>query len=579
MVLLACGGGSGGDSGGDRSGNGNIPAAPTSSANNDSATTQEEVHVEISVTNNDINVSQSSVRLADLPQNGNASVINGVINYQPDDNFFGTDFLTYEVDTTTGETLTATVNISVSNINDAPIARADSISTLINTPVTINLKSNDADDDGDIIQAEVEILSPLILGEIELMDNSVTYLPSINTTGNETITYRLLDTAGEFSNTTTLSVQILPITATTLSVIELEFPTSGYSTVFSNEFADMIAESSLGSFDVPPNTLSFALYLEGNGVTESPNDFIVSDLITPSGISQAPLFQNVEFCDIQLCSLLIPRAPRQIAEVGTWQYRIASLNNNLNFPSVLPSVKVSVRTGPTPKFANSKVSEIAIKPIVTSDSVPTADIDAIIAKAAEIFIQNGITANFDAVGQISDPQFSEVSSNFLHATTRALVSQGDPAKVNIFLLESFAGVDGAGLLGISGSIPAPMGFASNFNAVLVNATATRDGDRDFHINSTAAVLVHEIGHYLGLAHTTEDRFQAYDYVDDTPQCLEGAHDINLDGIANQSECPDGANIMFWMDEFIFVKDTFSQDQQTVIHLAPIGVPAIGSDEG
>ncbi|MFT4714823.1 MAG: hypothetical protein ACI8W1_003328, partial [Candidatus Azotimanducaceae bacterium] len=177
------------------------------------------------------------------------------------------------------------------------------------------------------------------------------------------------------------------------------------------------------------------------------------------------------------------------------------------------------------------------------------------------------------------PQFSEVSSNFLHATTRALVSQGDPAKVNIFLLESFAGVDGAGLLGISGSIPAPMGFASNFNAVLVNATATRDGDRDFHINSTAAVLVHEIGHYLGLAHTTEDRFQAYDYVDDTPQCLEGAHDINLDGIANQSECPDGANIMFWMDEFIFVKDTFSQDQQTVIHLAPIGVPAIGSDEG
>lgn len=574
MVLVACGGG-----GGDSSGNDNTPTPPTSSANNDSAVTQEEVSVNIHVTSNDINVSQSSITLANLPQNGNATVANGMISYLPDNNFFGTDSFTYEVDATTGETLNATVNISISNINDAPIARADSASTLINTPVTINIKSNDSDDDGDLAQAEIEILSPLSFGDVELQSGSLTYIPSTNSTGNETITYRLVDTAGELSNTTTLSIQIFPVTATTLNVTELEFPTSGYSTVFSNEFADTIAESPLASFDVPPNALSFALYLEGIGVTGSPNEFIVSELIAPSGISLAPLFQNVEFCDIQLCSLLIPREPAQVAEAGIWQYRIASLSRNLNFPSVLPSVKVSIRTGPTPEFSNSLVSEINIKPIVTTNSVPTEDIDAIIAKAAEIFNQNGITANFDSVLQISDPQFSEVSSNFLHMTTRALVSQGDSAKVNIFLLESFAGVNGAGLLGISGSIPSPMGFASDFNAVLVNGTATRDGDRDFHIDSTAAILVHEIGHYLGLAHTTEDRFQAYDYVNDTPQCLQEAHDLNLDGIANQSECPDGSNIMFWMDEFIFVKDTFSQDQQRVIHLAPIGVPITGADEG
>jgi hypothetical protein len=56
--------------------------------------------------------------------------------------------------------------------------------------------------------------------------------------------------------------------------------------------------------------------------------------------------------------------------------------------------------------------------------------------------------------------------------------------------------------------------------------------------------------------------------------LGKGHDINLDGIANQSECPDGANIMFWMDAFTFEKTELSLDQQTVIHLTPIGVLAI-----
>ena len=565
-MLCACGGGSGGAAQND-----NTPAPVIPAAIDDAVTTTEETAIEIFVTDNDIAVTAGSTAISISPSNGTASVAGDIVTYTPATDFFGTDSLSYDVNTSNGQTLTAVVSVNVTNINDAPVAQADSTQTLANTPVDIDLKSNDTDVDGDLIDADIEILSSPTLGQIEISNGVIRYLPLTNTTGSESISYRLRDAAGAFSNPAALLIQIIPITETTLTVTDLSFPTSGYSQVFNDEFAGTVEQSAALTFDISPNALSFALYLEGSGVTEAPNEFIISELISPSGISFAPLFTSVEFCDIQLCSLLVPRAPEQTVEAGQWQYRVASLERNLDFPSVLPRIKLSVRTGPTLLFENAQVSKIEIKPIVTAASVPTADITAILAKSTEIFALNGITAQFDPVVQIDDPQFAEVSANFLNVTTRALVAQGDARKVNIFLLESFAGVDGAGLLGIAGSIPSPMGFTSEFNAVLINGTATRDGDRDFHVNSTAAVLTHEIGHYLGLAHTTEDRFQAYDYIGDTPQCLEETDDLNADGIANQSECPDGQNIMFWMDEFESDKTVFSADQQRVMQLAPIGV--------
>ena len=564
VLLSACGGGSGG-------GESNSTVAPTSSAVDDVASTSEETAVEIDVTSNDINVTANTLRVVNPPQNGSVTISDGTLNYLPADNFFGADSLRYEISGSNGQTLAANVNINITNINDAPVAQTDGATTLINTPITIDVRTNDEDGDGDLEQSNIEILSTPVLGQAEIQNGLLVYTPSVATTGTETLTYRLRDTVGAFSNSVNLVIQILPITETTLSVTELGFPTLGYSRVFNSEFADTVDESPLQDFEIPANALSFALYLEGNGVTESPNDFIISELVSPSGVSFSPLFANVEFCDTRLCSILVPRAPEQIVEAGTWQYRVASLNRNLNFPAVLPDMRVSIRSGPTPNFMSMEVSEIIINPIVTANSVPIEDIQAMFDKATEVFALNGVIATFNPVIQNTEPQFSEVSSNFLHVTTRALVSQGDPSKINLFLLESFSGVNGGGLLGISGSIPSPMGFSSDFNAVLVNATATREGDRDFHISSTAAILVHEIGHYLGLAHTTEDRFQAHDFINDTPQCIEDSHDTNLDGIANQSECPDGSNIMFWMDEFVFEKTTFSADQQRVMHLAPIGV--------
>jgi hypothetical protein len=72
----------------------------------------------------------------------------------------------------------------------------------------------------------------------------------------------------------------------------------------------------------------------------------------------------------------------------------------------------------------------------------------------------------------------------------------------------------------------------------------------------AQVLAHEIGHALGLYHTTEAAFLSlrpgelpvpiHDQVDDTPECPAGA-DGNGDGLLTADECEpwDSRNLMFW----------------------------------
>ena len=59
-------------------------------------------------------------------------------------------------------------------------------------------------------------------------------------------------------------------------------------------------------------------------------------------------------------------------------------------------------------------------------------------------------------------------------------------------------------------------------------------------------FAHELGHWLGLSHTSERDGTAHDPIADTPEC-GAAHDKNLDGELDQVECEGhgGGNLMFW----------------------------------
>lgn len=102
------------------------PLPPT--ANDDTATTNEETAVTFAVATNDsdpnANLDPTSVTLTTPPTNGTATVnaANGEFTYTPNANFNGTDTLAYQICDNGTPSLcdTATVNITINPVNDAP---------------------------------------------------------------------------------------------------------------------------------------------------------------------------------------------------------------------------------------------------------------------------------------------------------------------------------------------------------------------------------------------------------------------------------------------------------------------------
>ncbi|WP_158542735.1 zinc-dependent metalloprotease family protein [Lujinxingia litoralis] len=87
--------------------------------------------------------------------------------------------------------------------------------------------------------------------------------------------------------------------------------------------------------------------------------------------------------------------------------------------------------------------------------------------------------------------------------------------VNVFLIDDFAVEDAPGLLGISAGLPGAAGLHGSPSSGLVFSTAGLGQD-----NATVGqIMAHEIGHYLGLRHTTEHLGSAQDPITDTPSCL------------------------------------------------------------
>jgi hypothetical protein len=84
-------------------------------------------------------------------------------------------------------------------------------------------------------------------------------------------------------------------------------------------------------------------------------------------------------------------------------------------------------------------------------------------------------------------------------------------------------------------------------------------------------LAHEVGHFLGLFHTSETDGSSYEPLSDTPVC-DLSHDTSGDGIVDAFECMGlGAeNVMFWG---VTIADaTFSAMQRDVLRGAAVLSP-------
>jgi hypothetical protein len=165
--------------------------------------------------------------------------------------------------------------------------------------------------------------------------------------------------------------------------------------------------------------------------------------------------------------------------------------------------------------------------------------DAEIMKYQRIELDPTLGSNTPALGE-------------LLALSKTVTAPGVDRPLVLFLVNDIVAGPGMGVWAVAGGIPVAPMLGTRRSGVAVNAQVV-----DLDPSRAAQVLAHEIGHALGLYHTSEGTVRAglpgeaplviHDQLTDTAEC-PGSADVNpQDGVLTPDECEpwDSRNLMFW----------------------------------
>ena len=125
------------------------------------------------------------------------------IDYTPAADFNGTELITYTVSDGERTDATGTLTVTVTPVNDSPVASAQSVTTIEDISIEITLSGSDIDGDS----LTYEIVTNPINGSVTVADNKATYIPSSGYFGKDTFTYKINDgTVDSSTKTVTISV-------------------------------------------------------------------------------------------------------------------------------------------------------------------------------------------------------------------------------------------------------------------------------------------------------------------------------------------------------------------------------------
>jgi hypothetical protein len=179
-------------------------------AASDAATTPEDTAVTIAVLANDVDADGDPLGVSILapPANGTVTINpDATITYTPNANFFGTDRFDYTATDPSGASDSERVDITITAVNDLPVAGDDAASTNQDTAVTINVLANDSDVESTVSVSAVG--TPSNGTAVLNVDGTVTYTPAQYWFGEDTFTYTLTD--GTATSTGTVAVTVVEV--------------------------------------------------------------------------------------------------------------------------------------------------------------------------------------------------------------------------------------------------------------------------------------------------------------------------------------------------------------------------------
>jgi hypothetical protein len=183
----------------------NLPGDQPPTIEGATVTTAEDTAVEFTVTASDPEGAGLTFT-ATQPAHGTITVSGDRLTYTPAADFHGSDSIAVTVSDATFSAM-ATVAITVTPVNDAPVAVDDELAANEDTPATVTgtaLVANDTDVDGDTLT--VTAVGGATHGTVALAGDTITFTPDANFGGAATFTYTMTD--GTATDTASVTVTV-----------------------------------------------------------------------------------------------------------------------------------------------------------------------------------------------------------------------------------------------------------------------------------------------------------------------------------------------------------------------------------
>jgi len=209
--------------------------APTNQApvaNDQSVAIKEGEGKEIILSSTDVDGDTLTYTVVSQPSNGMLSGLQRISNlrqllvYTSKAGFAGLDSFTFKANDGKADSNTATISITVTAVNDAPVANAQSVSTNEDTAKSITLSASDAEGDA----LTYTVVNQPSNGTLSGTAPSLTYAPNAGFSGSDSFAFKANDGSAN-SNTATVSITVTAVNDAPYSQCTIGDHESGYSQV------------------------------------------------------------------------------------------------------------------------------------------------------------------------------------------------------------------------------------------------------------------------------------------------------------------------------------------------------------
>jgi large repetitive protein len=361
-------------------------------ANAQSLTGAEDTPLPITLSGSDVEGSSLAYSITTAPTKGTLSGTAPNFTYTPTANFNGADSFAFRVNDGTANSPTATISLTVTPVNDAPVPTSRNLATAPNTPLVVTLAGTDVEGS----PLTYAIVSSPINGSLSGTAPNLTYTPNSNYTGSDSFTYRVNDgivnSALATVSLTISAVNVAPVAnAQSLTVAEdtqLFITLTGSDPEGSPVSYAIVSQPTKGTIDgVAPN-LTYTPSANFNGsdsLTFRVNDGVTNSAtatisITVTAVNDAPVAVTRTYSASSGTALAVTLAGNDV-ESSPLQYSVVSFPSNGSLGGTAPNLTYtsSANFSGTDSFTyrvndgslNSAVATVTLN-VTSSNRVPQA---------------------------------------------------------------------------------------------------------------------------------------------------------------------------------------------------------------